>query len=184
MCSIPFGLLIGKFFQINNIREHGSGNIGATNAFRVGGKKMGAFVLLLDSAKGAAGTGMALYFFNPEVAALSFVICVLGHTFPIWLKFKGGKGVATTIGGLIALDQTLCIIAIAAWLIVFCISKISSLSSLISISITTIFASITLPNTLFLAQFAVCSLLFFTHKSNIFRLLNKSEPKIGIISKL
>jgi len=179
MGSIPFGLLLTKFILKKDIREIGSGNIGATNALRTGNKLIGYTTLVLDILKAVAPIFYVKFNF-PEYIYLASLCAFLGHVFPIWLKFKGGKGVATYLGILFALKISLGLIFIITWLIVFVISKFSSLSSLA--------ASISIPiYLLILAQFdqvifftIMFVLIFFTHRENIKRLKNKEETKTKI----
>ena len=179
MGSIPFGFLLTKFILKKDIREIGSGNIGATNALRTGNKLIGYSTLVLDILKAVAPIFYVKFNF-PEYIYLASLCAFLGHVFPIWLKFKGGKGVATYLGILFALKISLGLIFIITWLIVFVISKFSSLSSLA--------ASISIPiYLLILAQFdqvifftIMFVLIFFTHRENIKRLKNKEETKTKI----
>ena len=179
MGSIPFGLLLTKFILKKDIREIGSGNIGATNALRTGNKLIGYTTLVLDILKAVAPIFYVKFNF-PEYIYLASLCAFLGHVFPIWLKFKGGKGVATYLGILFALKISLGLIFIITWLIVFVISKFSSLSSLA--------ASISIPiYLLILAQFdqvifftIMFVLIFFTHRENIKRLRNNEESKTKI----
>ena len=115
--SIPFGLLITKFFKLGDIREIGSGNIGATNVLRTGNKLAAAITLFFDIFKGSLALITTKYFFN-DLMFLSFIFVYLGHIFPIWLKFKGGKGVATFIGGLLVINLKICILFLFTWLII------------------------------------------------------------------
>ena len=179
MGSIPFGLLLTKFILKKDIREIGSGNIGATNALRTGNKLIGYSTLVLDILKAVAPIFYVKFNF-PEYIYVASLCAFLGHVFPIWLKFKGGKGVATYLGILFTLKISLGLIFIIIWLIVFVISKFSSLSSLA--------ASISIPiYLLILAQFdqvifftIMFILIFFTHRENIKRLKNKEETKTKI----
>ena len=179
MGSIPFGFLLTKFILKKDIREIGSGNIGATNALRTGNKLIGYSTLVLDILKAVAPIFYVKFNF-PEYIYVASLCAFLGHVFPIWLKFKGGKGVATYLGILFALKISLGLIFIITWLIVFVISKFSSLSSLA--------ASISIPiYLLILAQFdqvifftIMFVLIFFTHRENIKRLKNNEETKTKI----
>ena len=179
MGSIPFGFILTKLFLKKDIREIGSGNIGATNALRTGNKILGYSTLVLDILK--AITPVLYVKFNfPEFVFISSLCVFLGHVFPIWLKFHGGKGVATYVGILFVLDIYLGLLFTFVWFFIFIISKFSSLSSLIgSLSIPIYF--------LFLSQFnqvlffsIMFVLIFFTHRENIKRLKNKEETKTKI----
>jgi len=177
--SIPFGFLLTKIFLNKDIRNIGSGNIGATNALRTGNKKIGFSTLILDVLK-AAITIIFVKFNYSEFIFISSLCVFLGHVFPIWLKFKGGKGVATYVGILFSINLTYGLIFITIWLIVFFIFKYSSLSSII--------ASLSIPLYLFIFSnsqnlfffLIMFILIFFTHRENIKRLVNKEESKTKI----
>ena len=177
--SIPFGYILTKVFLKKDIRDIGSGNIGATNALRTGNKTIGYTTLFFDIIKAVIPIIYIKFNFT-EFLYIASLCVFLGHVFPIWLKFKGGKGVATYVGILFALNIHLGLIFIASWLITFAIFKFSSLASLI--------ASITIPvYLLILTQFnqvifftIMFVLIFFTHKENIKRLKNKEETKTKI----
>ena len=179
MGSIPFGFILTKIFLKKDIREIGSGNIGATNALRTGNKILGYSTLVLDIFK-AITTVLFVKFNFPEFIYISSLCVFLGHVFPIWLKFHGGKGVATYVGILFVIDIYLGLLFTFVWFFIFIISKFSSLSSLIgSISIPIYF--------LFLSQYdqvlffsIMFVLIFFTHRENIKRLKNKEETKTKI----
>ena len=177
--SIPFGLILTKIFLKKDIRDIGSGNIGATNALRTGNKSIGYATLFFDIIKAV----IPIIFIKINFSELIYIssLCVfLGHVFPIWLKFKGGKGVATYVGILFALNIIFGLFFSITWLITFGLSKLSSLSSLV--------ASISIPiYLLILTQFdqiiffiIMFVLIFFTHKENIKRLINKEETKTKI----
>ena len=179
MGSIPFGLILTKIFLNKDIREIGSGNIGATNALRTGNKLLGYSTLILDIVKAVIPVIYVKVNF-PELIYIASLCAFLGHVFPIWLKFKGGKGVATYVGILFAIDIYYGSIFIITWLIIFTFSKFSSLSSLV--------ASIAIPvYLLILNQFdqaiffiIMFVLIFFTHRENIKRLRNQEETKTKI----
>ena len=177
--SIPFGFLLTKIFLNKDIRNIGSGNIGATNALRTGNKKIGFSTLILDILK-AAITIIFVKFNYPEFIFISSLCVFLGHVFPIWLKFKGGKGVATYVGILFSINLTYGLIFITIWLIVFFIFKYSSLSSIIASLSIPLYLFIFL-NSLNLFFFLIMLILiFFTHRENIKRLINKEESKTKI----
>ena len=177
--SIPFGFLITKIFLNKDIRNIGSGNIGATNALRTGNKKIGFSTLILDILK-AAITIIFVKFNYSEFIFISSLCVFLGHVFPIWLKFKGGKGVATYVGILFSINLTYGLIFITFWLIVFFIFKYSSLSSIIASLSIPLYLFIFL-NSLNLFFFLIMLILiFFTHRENIKRLINKEESKTKI----
>ena len=179
MGSIPFGFILTKIFLKKDIREIGSGNIGATNALRTGNKVLGYSTLVLDILKAIIPILYVKFYFS-EFIYISSLCVFLGHVFPIWLKFHGGKGIATYVGILFVIDTYLGLLFTFVWFFIFIISKFSSLSSLIgSISIPIYF--------LFLSQFndvlffsIMFVLIFFTHRENIKRLKNKEETKTKI----
>ncbi len=179
MGSIPFGFILTKIFLKKDIREIGSGNIGATNALRTGNKVLGYSTLILDILKAIIPVLYIKFYFS-EFIYISSLCVFLGHVFPIWLKFHGGKGIATYVGILFVIDIYLGLLFTFVWFFIFIISKFSSLSSLIgSISIPIYF--------LFLSQFndvlffsIMFVLIFFTHRENIKRLKNKEETKTKI----
>ena len=179
MGSIPFGLILTKIFLNKDIREIGSGNIGATNALRTGNKLIGYSTLILDIAKAIIPV-IFVKINYPDLIYIASLCAFLGHVFPIWLKFKGGKGVATYVGILFSINLLLGIIFAASWGIIFLMFRYSSLSSIIgSISIP-IYILITdqISNAIFFSIMFV--LIFFTHRENIKRLKNKEESKTKI----
>ncbi len=177
--SIPFGFIFTKIFLKKDIREIGSGNIGATNAMRTGNKFIGYTTLIFDISK-AVFPVIYIKFNFPELLYITSLCIFLGHVFPVWLKFKGGKGVATYVGILFALNIYFGLIFIITWFITFASTKFSSLSSLL--------ASVSIPiYLLILSQFdqvifftIMFILIFFTHRENIKRLINKEETKTKI----
>jgi len=189
--SIPFGLILTKIFSKQDIREIGSGNIGATNVLRTGNKYLAFATLFLDILKGYIPVLIAKHFF-PELLQLSALLTFLGHLFPVWLKFNGGKGVATFLGILFALSYGLAALFIFTWLTVFLIFKYSSLSSIFSsltvFIITLITEKLTVAiysNTyeegnLKLLLFIFLILVIYTHKNNISNLINRTEHKIKL----
>ncbi len=177
--SIPFGLLITKLFLKEDIRNIGSGNIGATNVLRTGKKSLAAFTLLLDVMKGFL-TIYITYKYNNDFIYFAGLICFIGHIFPIWLKFKGGKGVATYLGIILALSFKLALIFGLAWLILLLIFRYSSLSSIIS-SLVVFLSSLFFVNySLTILLFTLFVTILYTHRDNIVRLKNKSENKINL----
>ena len=179
MGSIPFGLILTKIFLEKDIREIGSGNIGATNALRTGNKFIGYSTLILDIIKAVIPVLYVKINF-PDLIYVSALCAFLGHVFPVWLKFKGGKGVATYVGILFTINIFLGFIFCVSWLLVFLVSKYSSLSSLIgSLMIPIyIFFNDQMSNALFFGIMFV--LIFYTHRENIKRLKNKEESKTKI----
>ncbi len=189
--SIPFGLILTKIFIGKDIREIGSGNIGATNVLRTGKKFLAATTLLLDLLKGYMPVIISQIYF-PELIFLSCIIAFLGHIFPIWLKFKGGKGVATYLGILFALSLQLSLLFIFTWVVVLLIFRYSSVSSMFA-SLTVFVVSLIKDNALkflnpsndfnenlILILFVFFVLIIFTHRKNILNLKNKVEQKIKI----
>ena len=175
--SIPFGLLLTKIFLKKDIRKIGSGNIGATNVLRTGKKSLGAATLLLDALKAYTSVLVTLNF-SSDYIYLSALLCLLGHVFPIWLKFNGGKGIAVYLGILFAFSVYLGFIFIISWIIILYISKYSSLSSLIS-SMTVLLYSITLNNfNMSFFLFMIFIIIVYTHRENISRIKEKTENKI------
>ncbi|TQS74688.1 glycerol-3-phosphate 1-O-acyltransferase PlsY [Ornithinibacillus gellani] len=177
--SIPSALLVGKIGFNIDIREHGSGNLGATNTFRVLGIKAGSIVTLVDILKGTAATLIPLLFADVEVHRLIIgIFAVLGHTYPIFAKFKGGKAVATSSGIILGVSPLLFIVMIASFLITLYISKYVSLSSMIT-GIVAIIVSFFLKDVgLIIVTIALTIFVFYRHKENIKRIINKTEPKI------
>ncbi len=177
--SIPFGLLLTKIFLKKDIREIGSGNIGATNVLRSGNKILGYSTLVLDILKAVLPILYVKFFMNDYlyISALSIFI---GHVFPIWLKFKGGKGVASYLGILCCLDIFTALIFGVVWIFVFMLFKFSSLSSLLASLTIPIFHFFYNSNSDYYFYFMMFILIFFTHRENIKRLRNNTESKSKI----
>ena len=178
MGSIPFGYLLTKIFLKKDIRNIGSGNIGATNALRTGNKMIGYSTLSLDILKAVIPL-LFIKFNLPDIIYISSLCIFLGHVFPIWLKFKGGKGVATYIGILISINIIYSLIFGVIWLMIYLISKYSSLASLLgSLSVPLYILVTNQENLIF--YFIMFILIFYNHKENIKRLINKEENKTKI----
>ena len=179
MGSVPFGLILTKIFLKKDIREIGSGNIGATNALRTGNKLVGYSTLILDIAKAIIPV-IYVKINYPDLIYIASLCAFLGHVFPIWLKFKGGKGVATYVGILFSINIILGLIFVASWAIIFLLFKYSSLSSIIGSLSVPIYILITgqINDAIFFAIMFI--LIFFTHRENIKRLKNKEESKTNI----
>tara|TARA_Y100001933_G_scaffold184196_1_gene183004 strand:+ start:164 stop:742 length:579 start_codon:yes stop_codon:yes gene_type:complete len=179
MGSIPFGYILTKIFLKKDIREIGSGNIGATNALRTGNKGIGYSTLILDILKAVVPVVYVKIFYQ-DFLYLASLSAFLGHVFPIWLKFKGGKGVATYVGILFAINIYFGIVFTISWFVTFFISKFSSLSSLIGAASIPIYLLILTQfnQAIFFAIMFI--LIFFTHRENIKRLKNKEETKTKI----
>jgi len=176
--SIPFGLVLTRMAGLGDIRKIGSGSIGATNVLRTGSKPLALLTLILDSGKGAAAA-LAARYAAPELAPIAAVAAVLGHLFPVWLGFQGGKGVATTLGGLAALAWPVGLAAGVTWLVVAAIFRFSSLSGLISIALAPIYAWYWSDSANAIAAAILAVFVWYRHKQNIQRLLAGEEPKIG-----
>ena len=179
MGSIPFAFILTKIFLKKDIREIGSGNIGATNALRTGNKLVGYTTLILDIVKAIIPV-IYVKMNYPELIYIASLCAFLGHVFPIWLKFKGGKGVATYVGILFSINILLGLIFVVSWGVVFLLFRYSSLSSIIgSLSIPLdLFVTTEKNSVIFFATMFV--LIFFTHRENIIRLKNKEESKTKI----
>ena len=179
MGSIPFGLILTKIFLNKDIREIGSGNIGATNALRTGNKAIGYSTLMFDIAKAVIPV-IYVKINYPDLIYVASLCAFLGHVFPIWLKCKGGKGVATYVGILFSINILLGLIFVASWGIIFLLFRYSSLSSIVGSMSVPIYILITgqINNAIFFAIMFI--LIFFTHRENIKRLKNKEESKTKI----
>ena len=177
--SIPFGLLLTKIFLKKDIREIGSGNIGATNVLRAGNKILGYSTLVLDILKAVLPI-LYIKFFMNDYLYISALSIFIGHVFPIWLKFKGGKGVASYLGILCCLDIFTALIFGIVWISVFILSKFSSLSSLLASLTIPIFHFFYNSNSDYYFYFMMFILIFFTHRENIKRLRNNTESKSKI----
>ena len=177
--SIPFGLILSKFFLNKDIRKIGSKNIGATNVLRAGNKYIAALTLLLDIFKGVVPIVITNYYF-PNLIYLSGLMAFLGHIFPVWLKFKGGKGIATYLGIIFALSLKLGLFFCVSWILIAFITKYSSLSAIVSTLI--IFLISFLENNFELNSFLFITFVItlYTHRQNIVRLKNKNEDKIKL----
>jgi len=177
--SIPFGMVIAKVMGLGNLREIGSGNIGATNVLRTGNKKAAALTLLFDAGKGAVAVLLARAFIGEDAAQIAGLAAFLGHLFPVWLGFRGGKGVATFIGILLALYWPLGLAACATWLFFALTFRISSLAALAAAGFAPVWMQV-LGNTepLYLG-IVLGILIYIRHWANIKRILAGTEPKIG-----
>jgi glycerol-3-phosphate acyltransferase PlsY len=176
--SIPFGLLLTKAAGLGDIRAIGSGNIGATNVLRTGHKGLAAATLLLDALKGLAAV-LICGVLGPLTAIAAAIGAVLGHMFPVWLSFKGGKGMATALGVMWGLSWPVGAIACAAWLLLAALFRYSSLATLFSIAVGAIAAWFLVDWQIALAVTALVPLVWIRHHANIRRLLDGTEPRIG-----
>jgi glycerol-3-phosphate acyltransferase PlsY len=177
--SIPFGLILTRAAGLGDVRSIGSGNIGATNVLRTGNKKLAAATLLLDALKASAAAWIAGYFFGEEAAIIAGFFAFIGHLFPVWIGFKGGKGVATYIGTLLGIAPIMVLVFAAVWLAIAFTTRYSSLSALV--------AMLVIPVALWIlgaekvaAVMAIMTLIsYWKHKTNISRLISGTESKIG-----
>ena len=176
--AIPFGLILTRLAGLGDVRNIGSGNIGATNVLRTGRKGLAAFTLALDTGKGAAAVLIGAYY-GPDMMIVAALGALIGHLFPVWLKFRGGKGVATAAGLMLALAWPAALISIAIWLFVAMVSRYSSLAALIAtLCIPPLSYWLSTPQ---IAEFSVLItiLIWYRHIPNIRRLLNGTESRIG-----
>lgn len=178
--SIPFGLVLCKLFGYGDIRDIGSGNIGATNVLRTGNKLLAFITLIGDIFKGGAAVWLSFMSGNAFIILATGLFAVLGHMYPVWLKFKGGKGVATTLGTMLAIMPALCGIMCGIWLLMAVVFRISSLAALTAFAAAPVIAYTLFkdPNLALLAGI-LAVLVFWRHKANIQRLLKGEEPRIG-----
>ena len=177
--SIPFGLLITRVFLKKDIRTVGSGNIGTTNVLRTGSKSLAFATLIFDILKGYFSVLITLKFFN-DLIYFSALICFIAHIFPVWLKFKGGKGVATYLGIILALSFKFGIIFCITWLLISFIFKYSSLASMIGALVVFAYSIILDSTTLSFFLFIIFIIILYTHRENIVRLKDSKETKIKL----
>jgi glycerol-3-phosphate acyltransferase PlsY len=177
--SIPFGLVLTRLAGLGDIRRIGSGNIGATNVLRTGNKALAAATLLLDGLKGAVAVLVATHFGAGDLVLAASGGAVLGHAFPVWLGFKGGKAVATAYGVLIAAAWPVGLCAGAVWLIMARLGRISSLAALISFALAPVFAALLADATIVKLALVIAVVVFIRHHTNIRRLIAGTEPRIG-----
>ncbi|MCM8557086.1 glycerol-3-phosphate 1-O-acyltransferase PlsY [Sphingomicrobium sediminis] len=177
--SIPFGIILVRLAGKGDLRATGSGNIGATNAVRAAGKGIGALVLFLDLLKGVAAVLVARHFFPDNAELFGATGALLGHLYPIWLKFRGGKGVATFFGILLALNWIYAAIAFGAWLFFFLVTRISAAGGLMAAVAAPVTALVRGDDTLFPMLLGFTLLIWWKHRANIARILSGSEPRFG-----
>ncbi len=177
--SIPFGLVLTKIFLKKDIRNVGSGNIGTTNVLRTGNKFLAMGTLALDLLKGYISVYITIFYFE-SLTSLSALICFIGHIFPIWLKFKGGKGVATYLGVILALSYKFFLIFGISWISISLLFRFASLSSMISALIVFLYAYFFEIGNNILILFIFFVMILFTHKENILRLKSSKENKIKL----
>lgn len=191
--AVPFGLVLCRLAGYGDIRKIGSGNIGATNVLRTGSKPLALATLILDSGKGAAAALAAGLLINPIAGVIAAVAAVIGHNFPVWLGFKGGKGVATTLGTLIAIAWPVGLACCLTWLAMAALFRISSLAALISLGLSPIYALYLIPMlagtddmpriAIAIAALFLALLAWARHGANIRRILKGEEPRIGASKK-
>jgi glycerol-3-phosphate acyltransferase PlsY len=177
--SIPFGIVITRAMGLGDIRKIGSGNIGATNVLRTGNKLAAALTLILDAGKGAVAVIAARLLVGEDAAQIAGGFAFLGHLWPVWLGFRGGKGVATFLGTLLALAWPLGLLACATWTATAALTRISSLSALTAAALTPVYAALMGQQQFILLTFLLAALIFVRHHANIGRLLAGTEPRIG-----
>ena len=177
--SVPFGVLITRLLGLGDLRSIGSGNIGATNVLRTGNRAAALATLLLDAGKGAIAVLIARIALGSDAAQVAALSSFLGHLYPVWLGFRGGKGVATFLGTLIALCWPVGLAACASWAVTAAASRISSLSALVAAALAAIWAAVLGHGEMVLLIVILAALIFWRHHANIARLLAGTEPRIG-----
>ncbi|MCX7566905.1 glycerol-3-phosphate 1-O-acyltransferase PlsY [Sulfitobacter sp. F26169L] len=177
--SVPFGVVVARVMGLGNLRDIGSGNIGATNVLRTGSKPAAAATLILDAAKGAVALLLARSISGEDAAQVAALAAMIGHCFPVWLRFRGGKGVATFLGILLALAWPAGIAACVAWLIGAAITRISSMGGLFSAAVSSLLVTVLGYGEGFLLCLALTAIIFWRHRANIARIRAGTEPKIG-----
>ena len=177
--SIPFGIVITRAMGLGDLRAIGSGNIGATNVLRTGNKGAALATLLLDAAKGGVAVLIARAMAGEDAAQLTALCAFLGHLFPVWLRFKGGKGVATFLGTMIVLDWRVGLAACATWAVTAALSRISSLSALVAAALSTLWLLVFHDGQMLLLTVALTILIYWKHWPNLERIKAGTEPKIG-----
>lgn len=177
--SIPFGLLLARAMGLGNLREIGSGNIGATNVLRTGNRAAAALTLLFDAGKGAAAVLLARAFVAEDAVQLAALAAFVGHCYPVWLRFRGGKGVATFIGLWLALAWPVGVALCVTWLAAALASRISSMGALAAASLSSVWTVYLGYGTAVILAFVLTALVFWRHRANIARIRAGTEPKIG-----
>jgi glycerol-3-phosphate acyltransferase PlsY len=177
--SIPFGVLVTKLMGLGDLRKIGSGNIGATNVLRTGNRGAALATLLLDGGKGAVAVLLARCYAGEDAAQIAGLAAFLGHLFPVWLRFNGGKGVATFLGTLLALAWPVGIAACLTWFATALVSRISSLSALVAAGLAVVWAFVLGHGEMIWLTAILATLVFYRHRANIDRLKAGTEPKIG-----
>ena len=177
--SVPFGVVITRALGLGDLRQIGSGNIGATNVLRTGNRAAAAATLILDAAKGAVAVLLARAWVGPDAAQVAALFAFLGHLYPVWLQFRGGKGVATFLGTLLALAWPVGLAACATWAVTAAVSRISSLSALVAAGFAPVWLLIFGRGQMLALVIILAALVFLRHGANIARLRAGTEPRIG-----
>ena len=177
--SIPFGLVITRPMGLGDLRQIGSGNIGATNVLRTGNKAAAAATLMLDAAKGAVAVLLARALVGEDAAQMAALCAFLGHLFPVWLGFRGGKGVATFLGTLLALDWRVGLACCATWALAAAITRISSLAALTAAALSTLWLMVFREGQMIFLVAVLTLLVYIRHWANLERIKNGTEPRIG-----
>ncbi len=177
--SIPFGIVMARAFGLGDIRKIGSGNIGATNVLRTGNKLAAVLTLVLDAGKGAVAVLVARALVGEDAAGLAGLFAMLGHLYSVFLKFNGGKGVATFLGTLLALSFPVGLAACVTWLIVAITMRYSSLAALVAAALAPVYTYVFYHRQGAVLVLLLAALIFYRHGANIKRLLDRTEPKIG-----
>ena len=177
--SVPFGVIVAKGMGLGNLRDIGSGNIGATNVLRTGSKPAAAATLLLDGAKGAVALLLARSLSGEDATQVAALAAMIGHCYPVWLKFQGGKGVATFLGILLAIAWPVGLATCAAWLVGAALTRMSSMGGLVAAASSSILVIVMGYGGAYLLCLALTLIVFWRHRANISRIRAGSEPKIG-----
>ena len=177
--SVPFGVVITRMMGLGDLRQIGSGNIGATNVLRTGNKRAAAATLILDAAKGAVAVLIARAMVGEDAAQLAGRSSFLGHLFPVWLGFRGGKGVATFLGTLLALDWRVGLACCATWAVVAAVTRISSLSALVAAALATLWLMVFREGQMMVLVVILTLLVYIRHWANLERIKAGTEPRIG-----
>jgi glycerol-3-phosphate acyltransferase PlsY len=177
--SVPFGVVITRAMGLGDLRQIGSGNIGATNVLRTGNKGAAAATLILDAAKGGVAVLIARRLVGEDAAQIAALFAFLGHLYPVWLGFRGGKGVATFLGTLLALAWPVGLAACATWAVTAAVSRISSLSALVAAALSPVWVLVLGQSQMLLLVMLLAALVFWRHAANIARLRAGTEPRIG-----
>jgi glycerol-3-phosphate acyltransferase PlsY len=177
--SVPFGVVMARLFGLGDLCRIGSGNIGATNVLRTGNKLAAFLTLVFDAGKGAAAVLVARYLAGEAAAGLAGLFAMLGHLYPVFLRFRGGKGVATFLGTLLALSPPVGLAACGSWLATALLTRYSSLSALVAAALAPVFTFLLYDRQAAVLVLLLAGLIYYRHGANIRRLLNGKEPKIG-----